>query len=160
MEGFRVSPSSVLRQSFVVLRRPSSSFAIFMSRPKHDNPTPAELEILQLLWDRGELTVRQVMLALSEQRPRAYTSVMSLLNVMYDKGLLSRRPDGRAFIYSASTPREQALGGMVSDLLGRAFGGSASALVAHLLEQANPNVEELSEIRRAIRQYQQEQKSE
>lgn len=130
-----------------------------MPRPKQENPTPAELEILQLLWDRGPLTVRQVNLALSEQRPRAYTSVMSLLGVMHEKKLLQRKPDGRAFIYSASAPRAQALGGMVSDLLGRAFGGSASALVAHLLEQANPNDEELSEIRRAIRQYQQEQKS-
>ena len=75
-----------------------------MARPKHDNPTPAELEILNLLWSEGPLTVRQVMDRLNRRRPRAYTSVMSLLNVMTDKGILARKPEGRAFLYSAALP--------------------------------------------------------
>ena len=129
-----------------------------VARPKHDNPTPAELEILNLLWAEGPLTVRQVMDRLNRRRPRAYTSVMSLLNVMTDKGILARKPEGRAFVYSAVLAREQTLGEMVADLLGRAFGGSAAALVTHVLEQANPDEHELTEIRRTIRQYQQEQK--
>ncbi len=129
-----------------------------VARPKHDNPTPAELEILHLLWTEGPLTVRQVMERLRPQRQRAYTSVMSLLNVMTDKGILIRKPDGRAFLYSAARQREQTLGEMVADLLGRAFDGSAAALVMHLLAQANPDERELNEIRRTIRQYQQEQK--
>jgi predicted transcriptional regulator len=129
-----------------------------VARPKHDNPTPAELEILHLLWSEGPLTVREVMQRLNRKRPRAYTSVMSLLNVMADKEMLLRQPEGRAFRYSAALRREQTLGDMVSDLLGRAFGGSAAALVTHVLEQANPDAEELNEIRRTIRQYQQEQK--
>jgi BlaI family penicillinase repressor len=128
-----------------------------MARPKHENPTPAELEILHLVWQEGALTVRQVMEHLDRVRPRAYTSVMSLLNVMTDKGLLERQIEGRAFVYAAKVQREQALGEMVADLLGRAFGGSANALVAHLLEQANPDRRELEEIRKTIREYQQEQ---
>lgn len=127
-----------------------------MARPKHDNPTPAELEILHLLWDEGPLTVRQVMERLNRHRPRAYTSVMSLLNVMTEKGMLVRKADGRAFVYTAALPREQTLGEMVADLLGRAFGGSAASLVTHLLEQAHPDEQELNEIRRTIREYQQE----
>jgi predicted transcriptional regulator len=129
-----------------------------VARPKHDYPTPAELEILQLLWNEAPLTVRQVMDQLNRQRPRAYTSVMSLLNVMTDKGMLVRKPAGRAFVYAAASRREQTLGEMVADLLGRAFGGSAASLVTHLLEQVNPDDEELNEIRRTIRQYQLEQK--
>jgi BlaI family transcriptional regulator, penicillinase repressor len=129
-----------------------------VARPKHDNPTPAELEILNLLWSEGALTVRQVMERLNRKRQRAYTSVMSLLNVMADKGMLARKADGRAFLYSATLLREQTLGEMVADLLGRAFGGSAAALVTHVLEQASPDEHELGEIRRTIRQYQQEQK--
>jgi predicted transcriptional regulator len=129
-----------------------------VARPKHENPTPAELEILHLLWEEGSLTVRQVMERLNRQRPRAYTSVMSLLNVMTEKGMLVRKAEGRAFAYSAALRREHTLGEMVADLLGRAFGGSAAALVTHLLEQANPDDQELDEIRRTIREYQQEQK--
>jgi predicted transcriptional regulator len=116
------------------------------------------LEILHLLWSDGPLTVREVMERLNRTRPRAYTSVMSLLNVMTDKEMLSRHSEGRAFRYHAALRREQTLGEMVGDLLGRAFGGSAAALVTHLLEQANPDEQELNEIRRTIRQYQQEQK--
>jgi BlaI family penicillinase repressor len=129
-----------------------------VARPKHDNPTPAELEILHLLWNEAPLTVRQVMERLNRTRQRAYTSVMSLLNVMTDKGMLVRKADGRAFVYSAALMREQTLGEMVADLLGRAFGGSAAALVTHALEQASPDEHELSEIRRTIRQYQLEQR--
>jgi predicted transcriptional regulator len=128
-----------------------------MARPRQENPTPAELEILHLVWREGPLTVRQVMEHLDRVRPRAYTSVMSLLNVMTEKGLLERRPEGRAFVYAAKVAREETLGEMVADLLGRAFGGSATALVAHLLEQANPDRRELDEIRKTIREYQQEQ---
>ena len=72
-----------------------------MARPRHENPTPAELEVLQVIWDRGESTVREVMTILNRQRPRAYTSVMSLMNVMFDKSLLARKSKDRAYIYGA-----------------------------------------------------------
>ena len=128
-----------------------------MARPKEEQPTAGELEVLKVLWDRGPSTVRDVMEVLNRTRERAYTSVMSLLNVMVEKGLLERVPQGRAFVYRPTVDREQTLGRMVSDLLGRAFEGSASQLLAHLLDQSNPSVEELDEIRRTIRQYQKQQ---
>lgn len=124
-----------------------------MARPASDQPTPAELEVLKVLWERGPSTVRQVMETLNPRRERAYTSVMSLLNVMTDKGLLTRIPQGRAFLYEAAVARQQALGQAVEDLLGRVFEGSASSLVAHLLDQAEVSDEELTAIRRTIREY-------
>ncbi len=127
-----------------------------MPRPKQDQPTPGELEILKILWDNGPCSVRDVMNLMNEERPRAYTSVMSLLNVMYEKGLLTREPDGRAFVYKAKAARDKTLGRMVNDLLGRAFAGSASALVSQVLDQSNPTHAELDEIRKAIDEYQQQ----
>jgi predicted transcriptional regulator len=126
-----------------------------MARPKEEHPTTAELEVLKVLWQRGPSTVRDVLEVLNESRPRAYTSVMSLMNVMADKGQLVRREQGRAFLYEPASQREDTLGGMVADLLGRAFEGSASQLVAHLLDQSRPGSAELDEIRKAIQQYKQ-----
>jgi BlaI family penicillinase repressor len=125
-----------------------------MPRPKEEQPTAGELEVLKVLWDRGPSTVRDVMEVLNTSRPRAYTSVMSLLSVMTDKGLLSREAEGRAFVYRPKTDRGRTLKGMVGDLLGRAFEGQASELVAHLLDQSQPTPEELAEIRRLIEEYQ------
>ena len=125
--------------------------------PLKISPTPAELEVLKILWEHGPSTVREVMRQQADER--AYTSVMSLLNVMTEKGLLRRRPQGRAFLYETAAEREATLGGMLRDMLGRAFEGSASAMVAHLLEQSSPDDEELSEIRRTIRHYKRQQET-
>ena len=124
-----------------------------MARPRHKNPTPAELEVLQIIWEHGPCTVREVMNYLKPKRPRAYTSVMSLMNVMAEKGLLNQKPKGRAFIYSAKVSRNKTQSSMLSDLLNRAFDGSANALVAHLLQQAEPNSEELDEIHKTITRF-------
>ncbi len=129
-----------------------------MPRPSHDQPTPGELDVLKVFWDLGPSTVREVMNVLNESRERAYTSVMSLLNVMTDKGLLTRKPHGRAFLYEAKVVRENTLGQMVGDLLGRAFEGSATALISQLLDQSKPTEQELEEIRSAINEYQQQGK--
>ncbi|HTN77472.1 MAG TPA: BlaI/MecI/CopY family transcriptional regulator [Pirellulaceae bacterium] len=129
-----------------------------MARPKQEQPTPAELEILKVLWERGPQTVRDVMEELNRTAPeRAYTTVMSLMNIMTEKGLLKRTPQGRAFLYAAKAGRDKTLGTMVNDLLGRAFAGSASALVAQLLDQATPSKSELDAIRKAINEYQNQQ---
>ena len=127
-----------------------------MARPRTTHPTPAELEVLKILWDRGPSTVRDVLDVFQEHgRGRAYTSVMSLLNVMADKHLLKRERSGRAFVYQANLPREKTLSRMVGDLWRRAFEGSASTLVTHLLDQADPDERELREIRAAIESYRQ-----
>ncbi len=131
-----------------------------MARPRHKNPTPAELEDLQIIWEHGPCTVREVMNLLKRKRPRAYTSVMSLRNVMAEKGLLGQKPKGLAFIYSAKVSRDKTQSSMLRDLLNRAFDGSANALVAHLLEQAEPNSEELDEIHKTISRFSRKKGSE
>lgn len=131
-----------------------------MARPKHEQPTPAELEVLKILWETGPVTVRDVMTELANRKHnRAYTSIMSLMNVMADKRLLKRKRKGRAFVYSANTPRESTLGRMVTDLWRRAFDGSTTALVTQLLDEANPTDEELAEIRRALETYEDHQET-
>lgn len=126
-----------------------------MPRPKEEHPTPGELEVLKILWDEGPSTVREVMEVLNRRRKRAYTSVMSLLNVMTDKKLLKRKPHGRAFLYEPRVARDRTLGRLVKDLLGRAFEGSASDLVARVLDESNPSDDELTAIRETIEEYQQ-----
>lgn len=124
-----------------------------MGRPRHEQPTIGELEVLKVLWDRGPSTVRDVLEVVNRKRRRAYTSVMSLLNVMTQKGLLDREPHGRAFMYTPRHTREATLRDIVGDLLSRAFDGSTSGLVAHLLDESRPDAEELEEIRRTINAY-------
>jgi predicted transcriptional regulator len=90
-------------------------------------------------------------------KDRAYTSVMSLLNVMAEKKLVTRVPEGRAFRYTARFRPEQAERAMLRDLLHRVFEGSASALVARLLEQSRPTTQELDAISQLIADYQKQQ---
>jgi predicted transcriptional regulator len=122
-----------------------------MARPPQPHPTPAELEVLRILWDRGPSTVREVLELLP--RERAYTSVMSLMNVMSDKKQLTRKPEGRAYRYTAKTQPDQTEGKILGSVLDRVFEGSASALVARLLEQSQPSVDELNQISRLIDEY-------
>lgn len=124
-----------------------------MARPRQPHPTPGELEVLQILWEHGPSTVREVLEVLP--RELAYTSVMSLLNVMTDKKLVTRKPEGRAFRYTAKQQPNQAEGKILDSVLARVFDGSASALVARLLEQSQPSADELDEIRKLIDQYKQ-----
>lgn len=126
-----------------------------MARPKHEQPTPAELEVLQVLWARGPLTVREVMDILNSRKQRAYTSVMSLMSDMSEKGLLLRHPKGKAFVYTPAAPQEKTLANLLGDLMERAFKGSASAMVAHLLSKTSPK--ELEEIREIIETHKREQ---
>ncbi|MFG0296741.1 MAG: BlaI/MecI/CopY family transcriptional regulator, partial [Maioricimonas sp. JB045] len=73
-----------------------------MARPASEQPTPAELEVLKILWEIGPATVRDVLSEFERRNDRrAYTTIMSLMSVMADKGLLERSPKGRAYIYTA-----------------------------------------------------------
>ena len=122
-----------------------------MARPKQPHPTPGELEILRILWDRGPSTVREVLELVTQER--AYTSVMSLLGVMTDKKLVTRKPEGRAFRYTAKQQPGQTEGKLLGHLLDRVFSGSTTALVARLLEQSQPSPDELTEISKLIAEY-------
>ena len=124
-----------------------------MARHRQETPTAVELEILHVLWDRGPSTVRQVLDELNTTRRRAYTSILSMMNVMLEKKLVTREEQGRAHVYRAVARQEKMLGTMVKDLLGRAFDGSASSLITHVLDQSSPNESELKEIQRLLNDY-------
>ena len=113
-------------------------------------PTPSELEILAVLWDAGAATVREVQQTLEARRPTGYTTVLKLLQIMTDKGIVERDESRRAHLYSPRVPREHTEQQMVGDLVDRAFGGSASRLVMQALSSRPATAEELERIRRLI----------
>jgi predicted transcriptional regulator len=115
-------------------------------------PTPAELEILRVLWQQGPSTVREVQERLEAVRPTGYTTVLKLLQIMTDKGLVERDESARAHVYKASVPEAQTQKQLVRDLVDRAFGGSASQLVLHALSARKSSREELSRIRELLDQ--------
>ncbi len=117
------------------------------SRPR---PTDGELEILRVLWERGASTVRQVHETLEARRPAGYTTVLKLLQIMTEKGLVRRDESERAHIYEARVPREETERQLVGDLLEKAFSGSASALVMRALSSKKTSPEELARIRRLL----------
>ena len=113
-------------------------------------PTDAELSILRVLWKRGPSTVREVHRELSRERAIVYTTVLKLLQIMTEKGLVSREEVGRAHVYQAMQSEEQAQRRLVVDLLDRAFDGSAEQLVMRALTARKASPEELAQIRRLL----------
>jgi len=123
-----------------------------MARRPLPRPTDAELDILRVLWARGPSTVRQVHDVLSENRDFAYTTTLKLLQIMVEKGLVRRDEATRSHVYEASVPAATTQRQLVSDLLDKAFGGSAQQLVLHALAAKPASRAELAEIRRLLDQ--------
>jgi predicted transcriptional regulator len=113
-------------------------------------PTEAELEILRVLWERGPSTVRQVHESLATQRETGYTTTLKLMQIMADKGLVTRDESSRTHIYASRVSQETTQRQLVNDLVDRAFGGSAAELVLRALSSHKTSDEELQEIRRLI----------
>ncbi len=117
---------------------------------QHNKPTKSELEILSILWEKESATVREVYEAINERKPASYTTVLKLMQIMFEKGLVERDDSNRAHIFSAKQPQEQTQKNLVSDLLEKAFRGSALKLVQHVLETKPASREELAGIRKLI----------
>jgi BlaI family penicillinase repressor len=118
---------------------------------RKNKPTAAELEILDLLWEKHEATVRDIQEAINKRRPdTSYTTVLKTMQIMHEKGLVKRNEKGKAHIYKPARSQEQTQRNLVSDLLDKAFRGSALKLVQHVLETKPTTPEELTEIRRLI----------
>jgi len=113
-------------------------------------PTDAELAILSVLWRRGPSTVREVHDALADARDTGYTTTLKLMQIMADKGLVTRDESARTHVYAARWSQDRTQRQLVSDLMARAFGGSASALVLQALSAQPASPEELDEIRKII----------
>ena len=123
-------------------------FAMARSASRH--PTELELEILKVLWQLGSATVRQVRDELAAVRDLAYTTVMTVMTIMDGKGYVSRVKDGRSFVYRALYHEQKASRNMLQDVVDRVFGGSASAVMQHLLETSDLDDDELKQIRSLI----------
>ena len=117
-------------------------------------PTDAELEILNVLWQRGACTVRDVHREISRSRPAmGYTTVLKLMQIMAEKELVSRDESERAHVYEARLAREQTQRQLISDLLERAFDGSAMKLVIQALSTKKASAEELTSIREMLDEF-------
>lgn len=113
-------------------------------------PTDAELAILRVLWERGSSTVREVHDALSRSQDTGYTTVLKLLQIMTEKGLVVRDESQRAHVYSSRLGEQRTQRQLIGDLMDRAFGGSPTKLVLQALSTTKASAEELRAIRRML----------
>jgi BlaI family transcriptional regulator, penicillinase repressor len=118
-----------------------------MARPPKKQPTNAELEILQVLWSRGQATVREVLADLSARREVGYTTALKLMQIMSEKGLVTRDESVRPQVYKAARTRRQTQKQLTGDFLDRLFEGSPGKLVMQALSAKRTSPEELAEIR-------------
>jgi predicted transcriptional regulator len=107
---------------------------------------------MHVVWELDGGTVRQVYEILNQQRPLAYTTVMTMMNILEEKGHLTRRKEGRAYRYQPVRPKSQVISGMVDDFVGRVFEGSAAPLVVSLVKDKKISKKDLDEIARMIRE--------
>jgi BlaI family penicillinase repressor len=114
--------------------------------------TPQELEIMKVVWSAGSSTVRGVYEALLGQRKIAYTTVMTMMNILEQKGYLKKTQKDRAYVYQATKPQKQVIRGMVREFVDRVFNGSAEPLLLHLVEDRRLSEEDLNQIRNMIKE--------
>ena len=105
---------------------------------------------MKIVWERQTSTVRDVYEALRERRRVAYTTVMTMMKILEQKGYLNRKQVDRAYVYRPAQPKNRVIGAMVREFVNRVFNGSAEPLVVHLIEDRHLSPEEIEEIRRLI----------
>jgi len=113
-------------------------------------PTEQELEILKIVWRLKRATVREVYETLLEHRRIAYTTVMTMMNILERKGHLRKQREAKAYVYAATRPQRQVIGKMVREFVDRVFNGSARPLLVHLVEDRKLSEDERRELRRAL----------
>ena len=131
----------IMTKEFVIIEE-----ALLMKKNTR-RPTDAELTILQVLWDRGPSTVREVHEAMGDDGRTGYTTTLKLMQIMTDKGLLKRDDDERAHVYKPALSEEKTQKQLVGDLLDKVFAGSAAKLVMRALSAKKVPADELKRIR-------------
>jgi predicted transcriptional regulator len=129
-----------------------------MPRQSTPRPTDFELDILRVLWRRGPSTVREVYDTLNKKRPTGYTTVLKMMQIMTEKGLVERDEEQRAHVYKARLPQEQMQQLLIGDLLERAFDGSAKKLVLQALSAKKASAKDLTEIREMLDKFERGEK--
>ena len=117
---------------------------------KDHRPTDAELDILQVLWKEGPCSVKEVLGYLDDNPPRGYTTILKLLQIMTQKGLVKRVKKERAHIYAASSSAAQTQSNMLSHFLKKVFDGSSSQLIMQALSTKKASKDELGQIRKLL----------
>ena|SRR5215510_8562925 len=114
-------------------------------------PTDLELELLKVIWERGEATVREVYQELSKQRKIAYTTVLTMMGVLENKGHLKKFPGERAYIYRPAETKGKVVERMVDEFVKRVFNGSFKPLLVHLVEDPKMADDDLREVEKIVR---------
>jgi predicted transcriptional regulator len=125
-------------------------YCIHMAPKQIVRPTKLELSILKVLWEAGPHSVREIQKILDETKPTGYTTVLKMLQIMTEKGLVERDESVRPQIYRAKYSQEQTQRHLVSDLLQRAFGGSVKALVMQALASKKSSAKDLDAIEKLL----------
>jgi predicted transcriptional regulator len=120
-------------------------------KPKKTVPTDQELEILKVVWQRGQATVREVYRDLAAHRKIAYTTVLTMMGILEQKGHLKKTAGERAYIYSPTKPQQQVVGSMVTEFVHRVFNGSARPLLVHLVEDPHIQPDELAALEKLLK---------
>lgn len=118
--------------------------------PKSQRPTQLELTILRVLWDKGPGSVREIQATLNATKETGYTTVLKMLQIMTEKGLVERDETVRPQIYRARYSQEQTQRQLLKDLVQRAFGGSVKALVMQALATKKSSAEDLEAIEKLL----------
>lgn len=121
-------------------------------------PTESELEILQELWHLGPSTVREVNDLLNERREVGYTTTLKLMQIMHEKGLVTRNRDGKSHVYAATAPQAETQRKLLDDFVEQTFGGSAMQLVMSALGNSTASADEIRQIRDLLDQIEEEKK--
>ena len=116
------------------------------------HPSDLELQALSVLWEQGPSTVRDVLAVMPDGKERAYTTILSVMQVMEKKGFVRHTASGRTHVYQAVATRRKVLGPMLRGLVRNVFGGSPSLVVQQLVEEAGVSAEEMVEIRSILDQ--------
>jgi predicted transcriptional regulator len=117
-----------------------------MTRRKSSRLTDTELEVMLVVWQLGSPTVREVHRVLGERRQIAYTTVMTMMNILEEKGYLQRSKEGRAYVYEPMRPKSEVIASMVDDFVTKVFDGSARPLVMGLIKERKLSKNDLDDI--------------
>jgi len=138
-------PSGILTTKLLV------TFQEAIVKPRKIGLTDQELEIMKIVWERETATVREVYEELLKHRKIAYTTVLTMMGVLEQKGRLRKEAGERAYIYHPTEPQSEVVGTMVTDFIKRVFNGSAQPLLVHLAESKEIRQEHLDEISRLLK---------
>jgi predicted transcriptional regulator len=121
-----------------------------MNNSKQNKPTESEMEILQVMWEQGPSTVREVHEILSETKDSGYTTTLKLMQIMNEKGLLNRNDESKTHIYTAAVKKESIQKQVVSKMINGLFKGSSAKLVMHALGNHRASKQEILEIKKYL----------